>query len=73
METFEDLTREVRLAQLEIAKQSIEDRDKRIRELELRVELLESMLNRTAAQQGGFPQPQPLPSLRNVPRRWTVR
>ena len=48
-------------------------KNRKIWELERRVELLEQMLNRASAQQGGFPQPQPLPSIRRAPRRWAVR
>ena len=59
--------------QLAIARQSIEERDRRIWELQKRVELLEQMLNRAAAQQYGVPAPQAQPSFKGVPRRWTVR
>ena len=70
---IEEAAQEARLAQLEILRQSLEERDKRIQELETKVEVLEVMLNRTAAFQGGLPQPQPLPAIRHVPRRWNVR
>ena len=71
---------EVLVNQLDIARQCIEDRDRRIWELQKRVELLEQMLNRAAAQQYGVPVPQALPAGRQaqaafkpVPRRWGVR
>ena len=48
---IEQAATEVLVNQLEIARQSIEDRDRRIWELQKRVELLEQMLNRAAAQQ----------------------
>ncbi len=72
---FEQAARENKLAELEILKQSLEQKDKRIWELEKKVELLEGMLNRVAALRGAFPQPQPqpLPAYRNVPKRWSVR
>lgn len=73
MENIEDLAREQKLAELEIARQVIADRNERILDLEKKVELLETMLNRTAAFRAGLPQPQPLPALRTVPRRWAVR
>jgi hypothetical protein len=63
----------VLVSQLDIARQSIEDRDRCIWELQKKVELLEGMLNRLAAQQCGLPQPQPLPAIKNLPRRWSVR
>ena len=64
---------EVVANQLAIARQSIEDRDRRIWELQKRVELLEQMLNRAAAQQFGVPAPQAQPAYKGIPRRWTVR
>ena len=67
----EDAATEVLVSQLAIARQSIEDRDRRIWELQKKVELLEGMLNRAAALAGRLPQPQPLPTLQQ--RRWSVR
>jgi hypothetical protein len=64
---------EFRLNQLEIARQSLEEKDRRIWELLKKVELLESMLNRVAAQRYNQPQPQPLPAIRTQQRRWSVR
>ena len=70
---IEDLAREQKLAELAIAKEVIQEKDRRIWELEKRVELLENMLNRASAFGGAFPQPQPLPAIRTSPRRWSVR
>ncbi len=72
---FEQAARENKLAELQILKQSLEEKDKRIWELEKKVERLEGMLNRVAALRGAFPQPQPqpLPAYRDVPKRWSVR
>ncbi len=71
--TIEDAARENKLAELEIVRQSFDDKNKRIWELEKKVELLEGLLNRSTAVQANFPQPQPLPAVRPAPRRWTVR
>ena len=72
---IEDLAREQKLAEQEIAKQVIDDKNQIIQDLEKKIELLEGMLNRAQSFQGAFPrpQPQPLPSIRTMPRRWTVR
>jgi len=70
---IEEAAEEIRRAQLEILRQSLEQRDKRIQELETKVEVLEVMLNRATAFQGRLPQPQPLPAIRSVPRRWGVK
>jgi len=67
----DDAATEVLAHQLAIARECIEDRDRRIWELQKKVELLEGMLNRAAALAGRLPQPQPLPALRQ--RRWSVR
>ncbi len=64
---------EVLVNQLAIARQSIEDRDRRIWELGKRVELLEGMLNRLAAAQNGVPAPQAQPAYKPLPKRWAVR
>jgi hypothetical protein len=69
---IEELVREQKLIELSILQQSLEDRDKRIWELERKVELLEGMLNRVSAFQGGMPQPQPMPAVKSTPRRWAV-
>ena len=68
----DDAAAEVLASQLAIARQCIEDRDRRIWELQKRVELLEQMLNRAAAQRYGVPAPQPQPVYKGIPRRWTV-
>ena len=70
---IEELAREQKLAELSILKQSLDDRDRRILELTTKVEILEGMLNRVSALQSGFPQPQPLPAIKTVPRRWAVK
>jgi type II secretory pathway component PulJ len=62
---------EVVVNQLAIARQSIEDRDRRIWELQKRVELLEQMLNQAATQRFGVPAPQTSP--RPLPKRWAAR
>ncbi len=64
---------EVVANQLAVARQSIEERDVTILDLQKKVELLETMLNRLAAQRYGVPAPQPQPLQRPAPRRWTVR
>lgn len=58
---------------LAIARQSIDDRDKRIEDLQRRVELLEGFLNRLGAQQYGVPAPQLQPAPKGAPKRWAVR
>jgi hypothetical protein len=70
---IEDDATEVLVNQLGIARQSIEDRDRRIWELQKKVELLETMLNRLAAQRNGVPAPQAQPAQKPAPRRWAVR
>jgi hypothetical protein len=70
---IEDAATEVLVNQLAIARQSIEDRDRRIWELERRAELLEGMLNRLAARLNGVPAPQPQPTSKALPKRWAVR
>ena len=70
---IEDAATEVLVNQLAIARQSIEDRDRRIWELEKRAELLEGMLNRLAARQNGVPAPQPQLAAKGLPKRWAVR
>ena len=70
---IEDDATEVLVNQLGIARQSIEDRDRRIWELQKRVELLEGMLNKLAAQRYGVPAPQPQAAHKIAPKRWAVR
>ena len=57
MDITQDLD-EVLANQLDIARQCIDERDKRIFELQTRVELLEQMLNRAAAQRFHIPRRQ---------------
>ena len=68
-----DATDEILVNQLAVARQSIEDRNQKIGDLLLRVELLEGMLNRLAAQRTGVPALQPQPAYKGLPRRWVVR
>jgi hypothetical protein len=70
---IEEAAEEVLVNQLDIARQSIQDRDRRIGDLQIRVEMLEGMLNRLAAQRSGVPAPQPQPAYKTAPRRWAVR
>lgn len=70
---IEDLARDQKLAEQAIIRQSLEDKDRRIWELEQKVELLEGMLNRAAALGNRFPVPQPMPAIKAAPRRWSVR
>jgi hypothetical protein len=70
---IEQAATEVLVNQLAIARQCIEDRDRRVWELQKRVELLEQMLNRAASQRYGVPAPQAQPAYKAAPRRWTVR
>ena len=67
--------RDVKLAELEILRQSLEDRNRRIWELEKKTELLEDMLNRMASVRVQYPQPLPqrLPSHQDAPKRWSVK
>ena len=69
----QDAATEVLAHQLAIARQCIEDRDRRIWELQKRVEILEAMLNRLAALQNGVPGPQPQLAAKPIPKRWAVR
>jgi hypothetical protein len=70
---IEELYRQEKIDELNILRESLKERNERIRELETKVEVLERMLNRVSALQAGLPQPQPLPSVRGTPRRWAVR
>lgn len=70
---IEEDARDVRLAQLAILQESIQDKNERIWELAKKVEILEGMLNQLASRQGGWPIPQPLPAHRLAPRRWSVK
>lgn len=70
---LEPAAREIRLAEQEITRQGFDEKNKRIWELEKRIEILEGMLNRAAAFGGGFPQPQPFAAIKKAPRRWAVK
>ena len=70
---IEQAATEIIVNQLAVARQSIEDRDKLIWELQKRVELLEQMLNRAAALQFGVPAPQAQPAYKGIPKRWAIR
>jgi hypothetical protein len=72
---IEQAARDNKLAELEILRQSLEDRDRRIWELEKKIDLLETMLNRMASVRVQYPQPAPqrLPDPRTTPRRWSVK
>ena len=72
-EEIEQAARENKLAELEILRQSLEDRDRRIWELEKRTEILEDMLNRAASVRVQYPQPQPQKLPAAAPRRWSVK
>ncbi|MFA5976149.1 MAG: hypothetical protein WC859_08315 [Elusimicrobiota bacterium] len=73
MKSLEQLAREQKLAELAIARQCLEDKDRKIWELQKKVELLENLLNRASASQGRLPQPQPFQEIRQLPKRWGVR
>ena len=78
---IEQAALENKLAELEILRQSLEARDRRIWELEKKVEILEDMLNRAASVRVQYPQPLPqrLPAGRQglpasgPPRRWNPK
>ena len=72
---IEQLALETKLAEQEILRQSLEEKNHRIWELEKRVEILEDMLNRAASVRVQYPQPlpQPLPATRGAPRRWNPK
>jgi hypothetical protein len=64
---------EVIVNQLAVARQSIEERDQKIWELQTRVELLENLLNRLGSQSYGVPSPQLQPIAKPAPKRWSIR
>ncbi len=74
-EEQQEVYQTLRLAEQDILRQSLEEKNNKIAGLEQRVELLEEMLNRLSTQRAAYPQPlpQPLPSYKAAPRRWTVR
>ncbi len=69
---IEEAALENKLNELEILRQSLEDRDRRIQELEKKAEILEDLLTRAASVRVPYPQPlaQRLPV---APRRWNVK
>ena len=69
---LEQAARENKLAELEILRQCLEEKNRRIWELEKKAEILEEMLNRAASVRVRYPQPLPqrLPA---APRRWSVK
>jgi len=71
---LEEAAREIQLAQQEIFRQTLEERDEEILTLQKKVEALESLLARITPLQAAYPRPQlqALP-LRPAPRRWSVR
>jgi hypothetical protein len=69
---IEQAARENKLAELDILRQSLEDRDKRVWELEKRVEILQDMLNRASSIRVQYPQPL-LSANKTAPRRWSVK
>ncbi|MBI3292582.1 MAG: hypothetical protein HYZ73_07225 [Elusimicrobia bacterium] len=73
--SIEDDARDAKLAEQEIIRQSLEEKIRRIWELERKVEILEETLNRLASVRGTVPPPgpQPSPTIRPAPRRWAVR
>jgi hypothetical protein len=72
---IEQAVLENKLAEQEITRQSLEDKTRRIWELEKKVELLEDMLNRMSSVRVHYPQPQPARFTRHAdaPRRWSVK
>lgn len=69
--SVEDEARAEKLAEQEILRQSLEEKNRHIWELERKVEILEETLNHLASARGTFPPP--LPTLRPAPRRWAAR
>jgi predicted nuclease with TOPRIM domain len=69
---IEQAARENKLAELEILRQSLEEKNQRIRDLEKKAETLEDMLTKAASVRVQYPQPLPQ-RLPTAPRRWSVR
>ena len=69
---IEEAALENKLNELEILRQSLEDRDRRIQELEKKAEILENLLTRAASVRVQYPQPQ-AQKLAPAPKRWSVR
>ena len=70
--TIEEAALENKLNELDILRQSLEDRDRRIQELEKKAEILENLLTRAASVRVQYPQPQ-AQKLAPAPKRWSVR
>jgi len=73
MNLDEDAARENKLNELDILRQSLEDKDRRIAELEKKAEILEGLLTRAASVRVQYPQPLPQKLPAAAPRRWGVR
>ena len=73
MNAIEENAEEFRLNTLAIAGQSLEEKEKKIEELRIRVEQLQILLTRLSSPQVYVPHPQPAPAVRPAPRRWSVR
>jgi hypothetical protein len=69
--TIERDAEEFRLNVLAIAGQSLKDKERKIQELQGRLDLLEGVLTRVSGQR--VPQAQPAETVRPAPRRWSVR
>ena len=69
---IEQAALENKLAELEILRQSLEEKNQRVWELEKKVEILQDMLNRAASIRVQYPQPT-LQAVRPAPRRWSVK
>src|SRR5690349_13463804 len=70
---METLARERRLAEQMILRQSLEDKQRRIWELEKKLEIMESVLHRLGPSSSPFLRPSPELAKRAVPRRWSPR
>ena len=70
---IEQAALENKLAEQEILRQSLEEKDRHIWELQKRVEILEDMLNRAASVRVQYPQPLPQKLPAAAPRRWSVK
>jgi len=62
---------ELQVNSLTIARQSLEEKDRKIGQLLTRIDVLESMIARLAAQR--VPQTQTAAAVKSSPRRWSVR
>jgi len=71
--TIEQDAEEFRLNSLEIARQSLAEKDARMQTLLTRIEVLEGFISRVSAQPQLQPQAQPARARKSAPRRWSVR